>query len=63
MTTVKMKKTHKALPKEPDADKKTPDKIWCPEGEHYQYVEVCKTSCKKMAVCEAYGDYREPRLI
>jgi hypothetical protein len=42
---------------------KNTDKIWCPEGGQYKYVEVCEASCKKKNKCEAYAEYREPRFI
>ena len=41
-----MKKLNKSL--QDDATKKLKkDKIWCQDGGHYQYVEVCEASCKK----------------
>jgi hypothetical protein len=57
------RKTHKPFQKDPSPQQKNADKIWCPEGEQYRYVEVCKASCKKRDRCEAYADYREPKLI
>ncbi len=57
-----MKKLNKSL--QDDATKKLKkDKIWCQDGGHYQYVEVCEASCKKIHKCEAYADYHEPMFI
>jgi hypothetical protein len=50
-------------PLQKDISKKNTDKVWCPDGGHYRYVEVCKASCTKANRCEAYAEYREPRLI
>jgi len=58
-----VKKTDKSLHEESKGQDKNTDKIWCPEGGRYQYVEVCRASCKKIHRCEAYADYREPKLI
>jgi hypothetical protein len=58
-----IKKTRGPFNKDPNPQKKNPDKIWCPKGEQYRYVEVCKASCKRIDRCEAYAGYREPKLI
>jgi hypothetical protein len=38
-------------------------KIWCPYKEHQQYVSACKKNCRRKEHCQAYRDYREPRLF
>jgi hypothetical protein len=58
-----VKKTDRSLHEEGKGQNKNTNKIWCPEGGRYQYVEVCRVSCKKIQRCEAYADYREPKLI
>ena len=58
-----MKESHSALRKEGKGQNKNTDKIWCPEGGRYQYVEVCEASCRKPHKCAAYAEYREPKLI
>jgi len=58
-----MTKHDKALPNDNKPQNNKKDKIWCPDGGHYQYVEACIASCKKINRCEAYADYHEPRLI
>jgi len=58
-----VKRPDRPLREEGKGQNKNTDKIWCPEGGRYQYVEVCKASCKKFHRCEAYAEYREPRLI
>ena len=58
-----VKKFQSSLHKEGKGQNKNTDKIWCPGGGRYQYVEVCKASCKKQHKCEAYAAYREPKLI
>jgi hypothetical protein len=58
-----LKKQDRPLHEEGKGQDKNIDKIWCPEGGRYQYVEVCKASCRKIHRCEAYADYREPKLI
>ena len=63
MYSMEMKNTDKPLAKDSNDQNKNTDKIWCPEGEHYQHVEGCMASCKKLNRCEAYSDYREPKLI
>ncbi len=60
MTT---KKTDKLFQRNQHPHKKNSDKIWCPEGEQYRYIEVCKASCKKINRCKAYADYHEPKFI
>jgi len=57
------KKPDTSLIKDANVQNKNKDKIWCPEGGHYRYIEVCKASCKKINRCEAYADYREPKLL
>jgi hypothetical protein len=58
-----VKKPHRPLDEESKGQDKNTDKLWSPEGGRYQYVEVCKASCKKPHKCEAYAEYREPKLI
>jgi len=38
-------------------------KIWCPDRENFQYIKVCDSTCKKKDKCEAFRDYREPKLF
>lgn len=58
-----IRKIDKSLTKNTNVQHKNADKIWCPERGHYRYIEVCQASCKKINRCEAYADYREPKLI
>jgi len=48
--------------KQEDTDINTA-KIWCPDGENFQYVKACDSGCKKKDKCEAFRDYFEPRLL
>jgi len=56
-------KNDKPSAENPNPPSKSMDKIWCPDGEHYQYVEGCEAGCKKSTRCQAYADYREPKFI
>lgn len=38
-------------------------KIWCPDGENFQYVKVCEAHCKKKDRCKPIRDYFEPNLF
>ena len=58
-----VKKTHSPLREEGKGQDKNRDKLWCPEKGRYQYVEVCRASCKKLHKCGTYAEYREPKLI
>ncbi len=58
-----VKKLDKPLTKDANIESKKTDKIWCPAGGHYQYIEGCEASCKKKSRCEAYSDYREPKFL
>lgn len=58
-----MNKSDKPLTKDANIQNRNRDKVWCPDGGHYQYVEGCEASCKKINRCEAYADFREPKLI
>jgi hypothetical protein len=58
-----MRKPLRSLHEEGRTQERNTDKIWCPEGGRYQYVEVCRASCKKLHRCDAYAGYREPKLI
>ena len=51
--------------KETIADKKedTGIKIWCPETEKFQYINVCEKKCRKKYSCVAFMDYIAPRLF
>jgi len=57
------KKARGSLREEREGQDRNTDKLWCPEGGRYQYVEVCRASCKKPHKCAAYAEYREPKLI
>jgi len=37
-------------------------KIWCPEGENFQYVKACDAHCKKKD-SRTFKDYFEPKLF
>jgi hypothetical protein len=54
--------TKKHDSKQEDTDKNIA-KIWCPDGENFQYVKVCDSGCKKKDKCEAFRDYVEPGLF
>lgn len=38
-------------------------KIWCPEGENFQYIKVCDAQCRKKERCKPFRDYMEPKLF
>jgi hypothetical protein len=38
-------------------------KIWCPEGENFQYIKVCDVHCQKKDRCNPFRDYFEPKLF
>jgi hypothetical protein len=38
-------------------------KIWCPETEKFQYINVCEKKCKKKYRCLAFMDYVAPKLF
>jgi hypothetical protein len=58
-----MKKHDMPLTKDANGLNRKKDKVWCPEGGRYQYIDACEASCKKINKCMAYADYREPKLI
>jgi len=46
-----------------DKKKETGIKIWCPEKEKFQYINVCEKKCSKKYRCAAFMDYVAPRLF
>ena len=38
-------------------------KIWCPEGENFQYIKACDSHCKKKDRCKPFRDYFDPNLF
>jgi hypothetical protein len=54
--------TKKNVTKENTTDSDTV-KIWCPEGENFQYVKACAADCKKKDRCKPFRDYFEPKLF
>ena len=38
-------------------------KIWCPDGENFQYIKACDAHCKEKDRCKPFRDYFEPRLF
>jgi hypothetical protein len=38
-------------------------KIWCPEGENFQYIKACDVHCKKKDRCKPFRNYFEPKLF
>ena len=38
-------------------------KVWCPEGENFQYIKVCEAHCRKKDRCKPFRDYFEPNLF
>jgi len=38
-------------------------KIWCPDGENFQYIKACDAHCKNKDRCKPFRDYFEPRLF
>jgi len=38
-------------------------KIWCPEGENFQYIKACYAHCKMKDRCKPFRDYFEPTLF
>jgi len=53
----------KKLTTKQDNPDKTIAKIWCPDGEKFQYIKVCDSHCKKKDKCLAFRDYLEPKLF
>ena len=54
--------TNKLAANEDVVDRNTA-KIWCPDGENFQYIKVCEAHCKKKDRCKPFRDYFEPRLF
>jgi hypothetical protein len=38
-------------------------KIWCPEGENFQYIKACDAHCKRKNRCRPFREYFEPKLF
>ena len=38
-------------------------KIWCPDGENFQYIKACDAHCKKKDRCRPFREYFEPSLF
>jgi hypothetical protein len=38
-------------------------RVWCPEGENFQYIKGCEAHCKKKDRCKPFRDYFEPKLF
>jgi hypothetical protein len=38
-------------------------KIWCPESEKFQYINVCEKKCRKKYRCGAFMNYFAPKLF
>jgi len=54
--------TKKLDVKEASVDSDTA-KIWCPEGENFQYIKACDAHCKKRDRCKPFREYFEPKLF
>ena len=54
--------TEKLVVKEAESDIDTA-KIWCPDGENFQYIKACDAHCKNKDRCKPFRDYFEPRLF
>ena len=54
--------TKKLDVKEASVDSDTA-KIWCPEGENFQYIKACDAHCKKKDRCKPFREYFEPKLF
>jgi len=54
--------TEKLVVKEVESDINTA-KIWCPEGENFQYIKACDAHCKNKDRCKPFKNYFEPRLF
>jgi hypothetical protein len=50
-----------------DAKERTEDrntaKVWCPDGENFEFIKVCEAQCKKKDRCKPFQDYFEPSLF
>ncbi len=53
----------KKLMTKQDNQDKTAAKIWCPDGEKFQYIKVCGSHCKKRDKCLVFREYLEPKLF
>ena len=53
----------KKIDAEEVAEDRNTAKVWCPDGENFQYIKGCEAHCKKKDRCKQFRDYFEPNLF